>query len=132
MCLFSRTFVTVAFIQEKHYEQEHEHGGEVEWRKEILGARLIESGFDANLARHIDYRRYRWKVHLLSKKYVFSTAKERADENIQIPFDRSACSEMVSVDGDTGREEVIGALTLYMDFINLFINLLQLFGIKKD
>jgi FtsH-binding integral membrane protein len=23
-------------------------------------------------------------------------------------------------------------LTLYMDFINLFINLLQLFGIKKD
>jgi FtsH-binding integral membrane protein len=33
---------------------------------------------------------------------------------------------------DTGREEVIGALTLYMDFINLFINLLQLFGIKKE
>jgi FtsH-binding integral membrane protein len=28
--------------------------------------------------------------------------------------------------------EVRGALTLYMDFINLFINLLQLFGIKKD
>ena len=40
--------------------------------------------------------------------------------------------EAVSVDGDTGREEVLGALTLYMDFINLFINLLQLFGIKKD
>lgn len=28
--------------------------------------------------------------------------------------------------------EVRGALTLYMDFINLFINLLQLFGIKKE
>ena len=28
--------------------------------------------------------------------------------------------------------EVRGALTLYMDFINLFINLLQLFGVKKD
>jgi len=28
--------------------------------------------------------------------------------------------------------EVTGALTLYMDFINLFLNLLQLFGDKKD
>jgi len=28
--------------------------------------------------------------------------------------------------------EVHGALTLYMDFINLFLNLLQLFGISKD
>lgn len=28
--------------------------------------------------------------------------------------------------------EVRGALTLYMDFINLFINLLQLFGMKKE
>ena len=27
--------------------------------------------------------------------------------------------------------EVRGALTLYMDFINLFINLLQLFGDRK-
>jgi FtsH-binding integral membrane protein len=27
--------------------------------------------------------------------------------------------------------EVRGALTLYMDFINLFLNLLQLFGEKK-
>ena len=28
--------------------------------------------------------------------------------------------------------EIRGALTLYMDFINLFLNLLQLFGISKD
>ena len=28
--------------------------------------------------------------------------------------------------------EIRGALTLYMDFINLFLNLLQLFGMKKD
>lgn len=28
--------------------------------------------------------------------------------------------------------EVSGALTLYLDFINLFLNLLQLFGMKKD
>jgi FtsH-binding integral membrane protein len=47
-------------------------------------------------------------------------------------YDTQKIREVVSVDGDTGREEVIGALTLYMDFINLFINLLQLFGIKKD
>ena len=47
-------------------------------------------------------------------------------------YDTQKIREMVSVEGDTGREEVLGALTLYMDFINLFINLLQLFGIKKD
>jgi len=47
-------------------------------------------------------------------------------------YDTQKIREAVSLGGDTGREEVIGALTLYMDFINLFINLLQLFGIKKD
>ena len=47
-------------------------------------------------------------------------------------YDTQKIREAVSVEGDTGREEVIGALTLYMDFINLFINLLQLFGLKKD
>ena len=47
-------------------------------------------------------------------------------------YDTQQIREIVSVEGDTGREEVIGALTLYMDFINLFINLLQLFGLKKD
>jgi FtsH-binding integral membrane protein len=47
-------------------------------------------------------------------------------------YDTQKIRELVAVDGDTGREEVIGALTLYMDFINLFINLLQLFGVKKD
>jgi FtsH-binding integral membrane protein len=47
-------------------------------------------------------------------------------------YDTQKIREVVSLGGDTGREEVIGALTLYMDFINLFINLLQLFGIKKE
>ena len=47
-------------------------------------------------------------------------------------YDTQKIREVVSLGGDTGREEVIGALTLYMDFINLFINLLQLFGLKKD
>jgi hypothetical protein len=35
-------------------------------------------------------------------------------------------------DGAADATEVRGALTLYMDFINLFLNLLQLFGISKD
>ncbi len=47
-------------------------------------------------------------------------------------YDTQKIREVVSLGGDTGREEVIGALTLYMDFINLFLNLLQLFGEKKD
>lgn len=46
-------------------------------------------------------------------------------------YDTQQIREMVAVEGDTGREEVMGALTLYMDFINLFINLLQLFGDRK-
>ena len=46
-------------------------------------------------------------------------------------YDTQRIRELVSIDND-GREEVIGALTLYMDFINLFINLLQLVGVKKD
>ena len=46
-------------------------------------------------------------------------------------YDTQKIREMVSID-NTGREEVIGALTLYMDFINLFLNLLQLFGDKKE
>jgi uncharacterized protein len=47
-------------------------------------------------------------------------------------YDTQRIREMVSMGGDTGRQEVMGALTLSMDFINLFINLLQLFGARKD
>jgi hypothetical protein len=80
MRLFGRVLVTVTLVQKKHDEQEHEHGGDVERRKQSLGTRLLESGFNTNLARHIDDGRG-WssgEVHLLSKKDVFSTAKERA------------------------------------------------------
>ena len=77
MSLFSRTLVTVTLVQEKHDEQKHEHGGDVEWRKERLGARLLESSFDADLTRHIDDGRDGGKVHLLPKKDVFSTGKQR-------------------------------------------------------
>jgi FtsH-binding integral membrane protein len=45
-------------------------------------------------------------------------------------YDTQQIREMVSVD-TTPAAEVSGALTLYMDFINLFINLLQLFGDRK-
>jgi len=46
-------------------------------------------------------------------------------------YDTQRIRELVSLDTETGREEVMGALTLYLDFINLFIHLLQLFGNKK-
>jgi FtsH-binding integral membrane protein len=45
-------------------------------------------------------------------------------------YDTQQIREMVSVDTSPA-VEVSGALTLYMDFINLFINLLQLFGDRK-
>lgn len=47
-------------------------------------------------------------------------------------YDTQKIREIVSVGGDTGREEVMGALSLYLDFINLFLSLLQLFGGRKD
>jgi FtsH-binding integral membrane protein len=47
-------------------------------------------------------------------------------------YDTQRIRQMVSVGGDTGREEVWGALSLYLDFINLFLSLLQLFGGRKD
>jgi FtsH-binding integral membrane protein len=47
-------------------------------------------------------------------------------------YDTQNIREMLSVEGDTGKTEVIGALSLYLNFINLFLNLLQLFGGKKD
>ena len=46
-------------------------------------------------------------------------------------YDTQQIREMISMEND-GRLEVMGALTLYMDFINLFLNLLQLFGDRKD
>jgi FtsH-binding integral membrane protein len=46
-------------------------------------------------------------------------------------YDTQRIREEVSYDNN-GVAEVRGALTLYMNFINLFINLLQLFGERKD
>jgi len=46
-------------------------------------------------------------------------------------YDTQQIREMVSVDSSSA-VEVTGALTLYLDFINIFLNLLQLFGDKND
>lgn len=46
-------------------------------------------------------------------------------------YDTQRIRQMVSVDND-GKAEVMGALSLYLNFINLFISLLQLFGERKE
>jgi FtsH-binding integral membrane protein len=47
-------------------------------------------------------------------------------------YDTQQIRQLVSVEEPGTNVEVMGALTLYMDFINLFLNLLQLFGERKD
>lgn len=47
-------------------------------------------------------------------------------------YDTQKIREMVSYDNDSGVAEISGALTLYLDFINIFLSLLQLFGGKKE
>ena len=47
-------------------------------------------------------------------------------------YDTQRIREMISMDGASGAAEVTGAWTLYLDFINIFVNLLQLFGSKND
>jgi FtsH-binding integral membrane protein len=46
-------------------------------------------------------------------------------------YDTQKIRELVSVEND-GKAEVMGALNLYLDFINLFLALLQLFGGRKE
>ena len=47
-------------------------------------------------------------------------------------YDTQQIREIVS-DGNAGDgAEISGALTLYLDFINIFLSLLQLFGDKKE
>ena len=47
-------------------------------------------------------------------------------------YDVQTIRDMVMGGHSDTSVEVLGALTLYLDFINLFINLLQLFGVKKE
>jgi FtsH-binding integral membrane protein len=46
-------------------------------------------------------------------------------------YDTQKIREMI-IYGNEKNVEVVGALTLYLDFINIFLNFLQLFGDKKD
>ena len=46
-------------------------------------------------------------------------------------YDTQKIREMIMYE-DQDNVEVIGALTLYLDFINIFLGLLQLFGDKKE
>jgi FtsH-binding integral membrane protein len=46
-------------------------------------------------------------------------------------YDTQRIREMVSYD-NIGNAEVAGALTLYLNFINIFLNLLHLFGSKNE
>lgn len=46
-------------------------------------------------------------------------------------YDTQQIREMVSVDND-GKMEIMGALSLYLNFINIFLSLLQLFGNKNE
>lgn len=47
-------------------------------------------------------------------------------------WDTQRIREELSVEADTAVAEVRGALSLYLNFINLFLSLLQLFGGKKE
>lgn len=47
-------------------------------------------------------------------------------------YDTQRIREMVSYNSNTDVAEVTGALTLYINFINIFLSLLQLFGDKKE
>lgn len=46
-------------------------------------------------------------------------------------YDTQQIRDMIRTGGGNTAVEVMGALSLYLDFINLFIHLLQLFGVKK-
>jgi FtsH-binding integral membrane protein len=46
-------------------------------------------------------------------------------------YDTQKIREEVSYETETGTTEIRGAITLYLDFINIFLSLLQLFGDRK-
>jgi FtsH-binding integral membrane protein len=47
-------------------------------------------------------------------------------------YDTQRIRQEVSVMEPDSKAEILGALSLYMNFINIFISLLQLFGAKND
>ena len=51
---------------------------------------------------------------------------------INTAYDTQRMREMLMDGTATHSAEIQGALTLYLDFINLFISLLQIIGVKKE
>ena len=47
-------------------------------------------------------------------------------------YDTQRIRQIVTVSNNEGKEEIIGALSLYLNFINIFLSLLQLFGNRND
>jgi FtsH-binding integral membrane protein len=47
-------------------------------------------------------------------------------------YDTQRIREMVSYRSETGKYEVMGALSLYLNFINIFLHLLNLFGNRNE
>jgi FtsH-binding integral membrane protein len=47
-------------------------------------------------------------------------------------YDTQRIREMVSIETENGSAEVMGALSLYLNFINIFLSLLQLFGVRNN
>ncbi len=47
-------------------------------------------------------------------------------------YDTQNIREMVSVEDSTAAQEITGALSLYLNFVNIFVSLLQLFGDRKE
>jgi FtsH-binding integral membrane protein len=47
-------------------------------------------------------------------------------------YDVQKLKEIYYSGNDDGKVRTLGALSLYLDFINIFIALLQLFGSKRD
>lgn len=47
-------------------------------------------------------------------------------------YDTQRIREMVSIENEQGALEVMGALSLYLNFINIFLSLLQLFGNRNE
>jgi FtsH-binding integral membrane protein len=47
-------------------------------------------------------------------------------------YDTQNIRQQLSITDSQGNAEVVGALSLYLNFINLFMSLLQLFGNKNE
>ena len=78
-------------------------------------------------------------VAMVINIFIGSTVAQMAISAIAIivfmgltAYDTQQIRELIESGNSDTAVEVMGALTLYLDFINLFINLLQLFGVKKD